>query len=70
MLHYTILRRDTICPGFGYVVSQHHTLRAALKAYRPHLFIETHLVYQYDGFIAKGSTVGIREGQVVQIEAP
>ena len=67
---YTILRRDTLFPAFGYVISQHHTLQAALKAYRPYLLTDTHLLYHIDGFIAKGSTVGIRETQVVHVDAP
>lgn len=69
-MRYTILRHDTLFPAFGYVVSQHRTLANALKAYRPYVFTDTHLLYRVDGFIAKGSTVGVREAQVVHIDAP
>jgi hypothetical protein len=69
-MQYAILRHDKLFPGFGYVVTQHRTLRTALKAYRPYLTTNSHLLYRVDGFIAKGSVVGIRDNQIVQVEAP
>jgi hypothetical protein len=69
-MQYAILRHDKLFPGFGYVVTQHRTLRTALKAYRPYLTTNSHLLYRTGGFIAQGSLVAIRDTQIVQVDAP
>jgi hypothetical protein len=69
MLTYTLLRRDHRAPDYGYVVSQHYTLRRGIACLLRHDGT-THVLAHTQGYIAKGSTVAIRAGDVVQFKRP
>lgn len=67
-LAFTLMRRDPHCGGFGYVERQHHTLRAALRSFPRER--DDVLLYRTEGFITRGSLVGLRQRQVIQLEKP
>jgi hypothetical protein len=61
---YTIVRRDHLTPGYGYVASNHSSLAHAQKALTKAHYDSRHVILYTGGWRPRGSTLAIQERNI------